>query len=195
VPEKHNLALPVFHGELLGKGDTPIVRVKARILGHESALEYSPELAGYGILAMRVGLGWFFFHTGVTRLLDPTWTIHTKLATVPEANPFPKLCTWMGGHAAWILDPLFSWGFAFVGAGLMFGACVGASVVLGVTLMLLTWVMSVSVDVGIVTRHIVFILFMFGLVTLGAGRIAGLDALFECHSVFDRHPSLKWLLG
>ena len=101
----------------------------------------------------------------------------------------------MGAHAAWLLDPLFSWGFVLAGACLLFGAFLGAGAILGVMLLLLTWVTSVSMEVGVVTRHIVYIVVLFALVSLGAGRIAGLDALFESHPIVESHPSLKWLLG
>ena len=169
--------------------------MKASILGHESDLEYSPVLAGYAIVGLRAGLGWLFFHRGVTRVLDPTWSIHSVIANVPPANPFPWACEWMGAHAAWLLDPLFSWGFVLAGACLLFGAFLGAGAILGVMLLLLTWVTSVSMEVGVVTRHIVYIVVLFALVSLGAGRIAGLDALFESHPIVENHPSLKWLLG
>ena len=104
--------------------------MKASILGHESDLEYSPVLAGYAIVGLRAGLGWLFFHRGVTRVLDPTWSIHSVIANVPPANPFPWACEWMGAHAAWLLDPLFSWGFVLAGACLLFGAFLGAGAII-----------------------------------------------------------------
>lgn len=170
-------------------------RVKTDVFGQESALQYSPAWAGYCIIAMRAGLGWMFFQIGVTRILAPAWTSAQLLQTVPETNPLRESWTVFVASGGWPLDVALSWGIAFVGVGLLFGAFLRFSAVLGSGFTLWTWAMSIPRDGPFVNRHVVYLLVLFSLVTFGAGRIAGLDALFENHPLVERYPLLKWLLG
>ncbi|MFW6385131.1 MAG: hypothetical protein ACOCY7_03240 [Halodesulfurarchaeum sp.] len=170
-------------------------RVKTDVLGHESALQYSPAWAGYSIISLRVGLGWVFFQTGVSRILDSTWSSHQFVAGIPEANPFGHLWKEVVASSGWLVDPVFSWGFAVVGAGLLFGVFIKPSAALGTVLMLLAWSTSFTPPGPILTRHLVYVLVLFSLVTFGAGRIAGLDALIEKHPIVERYPLLRWFLG
>ncbi|MFB6114060.1 MAG: hypothetical protein ABEJ58_08165 [Halodesulfurarchaeum sp.] len=169
--------------------------VKTNILGHESTVEYSPDWAGYGIVAMRVGLGWMFFHDGVSRILASSWSASAYLAGLSVSDPFAVFWNWGGANATWIIGPMLTWGFAAVGFGLMFGAFLRPSALLGATFMLLQWSMHVTPTETLLTRHLVYILFLFGLVSLGAGRVAGLDALFENHPALRTDRSLRWLFG
>lgn len=170
-------------------------RITVDFLGTESTLDYAPRAVGYAVVAMRLGLGWMFFHAGVARSLDAEWNVARFVQSIPSSNPLVPLWTWLGAHASGLVDPLMTVGFTVVGTGLIFGAGLRASALLGAVLMGLSWTARVSPSTGLVTDHLIYALFLFGLGALGAGRLAGLDAIFERHPVVERHPSLRLLLG
>lgn len=170
-------------------------RFRVDFLGNEATLDYSPRLVGYAIVGMRIALGWVFFHAGVARLLDPGWSVGQFVGSVPPSNLFVQQWSWLGTHAGWLLALLLTVGFAVVGAGLLFGAFLRASALVGAGLMGLTWTAALSLSTGVVTQHLVYVPVLFGLGALGAGRLAGLDALFENHPFVEEHPELRVLLG
>ncbi|MFB6267017.1 MAG: DoxX family membrane protein [Halodesulfurarchaeum sp.] len=171
-------------------------RVRTAVLGHESATPYSPAGVGYAVLALRLAMGWVFFNTGVSRLLSSGWDTHTFAGTIPPSNPGAEVVAALATRAPWALEVCLTYGFALVGVGLLFGAFFRLNALVGGALMGATWVTSLSVQAGgFVNPYLIYVLVLFGLVAFGAGRVVGLDALFEGHSLVERHPRLRLLLG
>lgn len=84
---------------------------------------------------LRVSLGWLFFYSGITKVLDPTWSAegyikgaHTFTATYqlllqPQILPLVNIAN--------------EWGLTLLGAALILGVFVRISSFLGAALMLL----------------------------------------------------------
>ncbi|WP_259519276.1 DoxX family protein [Halanaeroarchaeum sp. HSR-CO] len=174
----------------------PRETVRTSILGYESQVPYSPTLAGYALVAMRLSVGWVLFDTGMWRLSNPTWSTAGLFGTVSPANPLSGVFAFLGESLAWLLDPLLVWGLVVVGAALIFGVAVRLSAAIGVAILSLLWAASLPLgNAFLVDQHVVYIFVLFALWTFGAGRIVGLDAYFESHPAVKRRPWLRYLLG
>ncbi|MFW6265482.1 MAG: hypothetical protein ACOC2A_01770 [Halanaeroarchaeum sp.] len=170
--------------------------VRTNILGYESRVPYSPLLAGYALVAMRLAVGWVLFDAGMWRLSDPTWSTANLFGTVSPANPLSGAFAVLGESFAWLLDPLFVWGPLVAGAALIFGVAVRLSVAIGVVILSLGWAASLPLgNAFLVDQHVVYIFVLFTLWTFGAGRIVGLDAYFESHPAVEERQWLRYLLG
>ncbi len=164
------------------------------LFSHTTSVEY-PAAAGYAVVALRVVLGWVFFYSGITKVLDPSWTAagYLKNAVAPS-NPFFGLWPMMAGIP--FIDLLVQWGLTLTGLGLILGALVRFNAFWAAFMMVMFWASSLPLEHGLVVdQHIVYILLLFGLSTAGAGRIIGLDASIETTDRVRNNPWLRYLLG
>ena len=174
----------------------PRETVRTDILGHETSVAYSPTWAGYALVAMRMALGWVLFDHGVTHITDPTSSVAVTFLGVASSNPFAGVFEMLGRSAAWLVDPIFGWGFAVAGALIIFGAAVRLSAAIGASLMVAFWACHLPIENAfLVDHHLVYAFVLFGLATFGSGRIVGLDAYFEAHRLVRDRPWLRYLLG
>ncbi|WP_254545368.1 DoxX family membrane protein [Halomarina pelagica] len=152
-------------------------------------------LAPYAVVSLRIALGWVFFYSGVTKLLDPSWSAAGYLEhAVPPGNPFVALWPLLAGMP--LVDVLVQWGLTLTGLGLVLGALVRWNAFWASTMMLLFWASSLPLEHAIlIDQHVVYALVLFGLAALGAGRVAGLDGYLESSSLVRRYPRLRYLLG
>lgn len=144
---------------------------------------------------LRVALGWVFFYAGVTKVLNPTWTAGGYLENaVPAANPLTGVWPVLATLPA--VDLLVQWGLTLTGLGLIVGALLRWNAFWASVMMLSFWASSVPLEHALlVDEHIIYVLALVVLSALGAGRIAGLDALLEETSVVKSNPWLRYLLG
>lgn len=170
-------------------------RVPATVLGYTAVIDYSPRWVGHGVLALRVAMGWTLYQAGVARLLDPQWSIARFVAGIPAGTPVGDGWAWLASALGWVLGPLLCWGCLLAGLGLIFGAFLRASVLLGGVTVLLTWTARLPAEGSFLSPHVVYLCVFLGLGAFGAGRLAGLDAIFERHPIVDRYPRLRLLMG
>ncbi|MFB6135095.1 MAG: DoxX family protein [Halanaeroarchaeum sp.] len=170
--------------------------VRTDVLGHEASVRYSQTWAGYAILLLRLAIGWVLFNAGVSRITDPTLAAADVFRTVPAGNPFQPVWDLIGEPLAWLLGPLVLWSLAIVGTLLIFGAFVRLAAIVAGALLILLWARSLPLGNAVfVDEHVVYLIALFSLCSLGAGRIAGLDAYFEHHRLVADRPWLRYLLG
>lgn len=150
--------------------------------------------AATAVVSLRLVMGWLFFYSGITKVLDPEWTASGYLVhAVPEGNPFAGIWTVLAGMP--MVDILFQFGLTLVGLGLMLGAFTRWNAFWGSVMMLLIWASSLPLKHGIVVdKHIVYIAVLVGLSAVGAGRIAGLDAYLES-TVAKDNSWLRYLMS
>ena len=165
------------------------------LFGRETATEHSAAAFGYAVVTLRVVLGWVFFYSGITKVLDPSWTAAGYLENaVAPSNPFIGFWPVMAGMP--FIDILVQWGLTLTGLGLILGALVRWNAFWAGFMMVMFWASSLPLDNGIVVdQHIVYVLLLFTLSAVGAGRAIGLDALFERLAVVRNNPKLRYLLG
>ncbi len=161
---------------------------------HEAAADLS-SVTSFAVVGLRVVLGWSFFYSGLTKVMDPTWTASGYLQhAVADTNPFASLWPVMAGLP--FIDVLVQWGLLLTGLGLMVGGLVRWNAFWASFMMLMFWASSLPLERAIlVDNHIIYIAALVGLATLGAGRVAGADAFIESSHLVERYPRLRYLLG
>ncbi len=172
-------------------------QLESQIFGREVSFTYSETWVGYSLLGLRVIMGWSFFYAGITKVINPNWSVRGFLLHgIPEGNPFGPIWVTMANDWAWLLTPLNQVGLTLVGLALILGAFVRFSAFWGAIMMLFYWAAALPLANGfIIDDHIVYALLLFGLGAFGAGRILGLDSWLENTDVVRKNPRLTLFLG
>lgn len=138
------------------------------------------------IFLLRLSLGWLFFYSGLTKVMDKTWTAKPFLEA---AKTWPELFGWLASpdNIGWV-NLVNSWGQLLIGAALILGIFVGVAAFAGFLLMLLYYLPILDFPrVGehgyLVDEHIIYALALVLLIRLRAGRFFGLSWFFG-RSVF-----------
>jgi thiosulfate dehydrogenase [quinone] large subunit len=127
---------------------------------------------------LRIALGWLFFYSGITKVVDPEWSAGGFLK---GANTLSGFYGWLASDAVLpFTNFLNEWGLTLLGASLILGALVRLSAPLGAAMMLLYYIPGLTglmpdAHSFIVDEHIVYIFTLLLLAALHAGRMWGLD--------------------
>ena len=182
--------------------------LETELLGQAVSFDYSETWIGYSVLGLRLVMAWVFLQAGIEKVLNPEWSAaaYTSPETpfgVTEANPMAGFFAELSANAA-LIDPLVVWGQVLIGLALLFGAFVRLAAFWGAVQMFLFWLASLQggllaglpVEHGfVVNSDIVYILLLFGLGAVGAGRILGVDQWLENTTVVRNNPWLRYFLG
>ena len=154
---------------------------QVRLFGQQATLRYSERFLGYAVLSLRLIMGWILFYAGVDKLLDPTWTSAGLLREAIELGvPLSWLWSVLVADWLWLVDPLNIWGETLIGLCFLLGAFVRIAAALGIVMMTLYYFAHLPLEWGfIVDFHVVYVVIMFGLGAVGAGRLLGLDYYLE----------------
>jgi len=166
------------------------------IFGQTASLKYSEAWFGYAVLTLRLVMGWILFYAGMTKLLDPAWTAEGFLYEAASRQiPFAFVWRVLAAHWLWLVNPLNEWGETLIGLCLLLGALVRFAAALGIVMMMLYYFAHLPLEWGfIVDYHIVYVMLLFGLASVGAGRLLGLDYYLEDNVPLPRQWS-RYLLG
>ena len=79
----------------------------ANPLGEDFEFELSKPLTAYWLAVLRIVTGWWFFHAGVTKLIEDGLAYSYGPAYLQEMTgtalgPIP---VWMGNNLAWLIEP------------------------------------------------------------------------------------------
>jgi len=172
-------------------------QLESSMFGRDVNFTYSETWIGYALFALRIIMGWTFFYAGITKVINPDWSVRPFLLYgIPDGNPLTGLWTTMANDWAWLLTPLNQVGLTLVGIALILGLFFRFSAFWGGVMMLFYWVASYPFDNSfLVDYHLVYVFLLFGLGAFGAGRILGLDARIEQLDIVKRYPRLTILLG
>ena len=74
-------------------------------LKNEFASDVDGPLAGYWIAMLRVLTGWWFFHAGVTKLIEDglAFTYGTAYMQEMTGTALGPIPVWMGNNLAWLI--------------------------------------------------------------------------------------------
>ncbi len=133
--------------------------------------------ASLWLFVLRLGVGWFFFYAGLTKVLDPSWSAEKFLM---GAKTFPGLYAWFAQPGlVQSINLINEWALVVLGAALILGFFLRPAALFGILLMLLYYFASNAVPVVehgfIVDEHIVLILILSFFVAIDAGDHWGLD--------------------
>ncbi|MFB6140363.1 MAG: DoxX family protein [Halosimplex sp.] len=169
----------------------------ANPLADEFAFDIGGPVATYWVAILRVITGWYFFHAGLTKLIEDGLAFgyapaYLKGMTGTALGPLP---VWMGNNLPWLLKPGVPLFETLIGLGIMFGALTRLAAFGGAFFMTLFWVGNGGYGHGVVTGDLMTLLVFVTLAALGAGRYYGLDAVIERTGLAEAHPKLRYLLG
>ncbi len=166
-------------------------------LAADFGFDIGGPLAAYWIAFLRVVTGWWFFHAGVTKLIESGLNftygpMYLKGMTGTALGPIP---VWMGNNLAPVIEAGVPLGETLIGIGLMVGAMVRLAALAGGFFMTLFWVGNAGFGHGLVNSDLMGLLLFGTMIVLGAGRYYGLDALLEKTRLVEAYPKLRYLLG
>ncbi|MDO8504545.1 MAG: DoxX family protein [Candidatus Liptonbacteria bacterium] len=134
------------------------------------------------LLFARVSLGWLFFYSGITKILNPDWS---AAGYIKGAQIFPSFF-------AWLLRPdilptvnfLNEWGQLLLGVSLIIGFLVRPSAFFGAALLALYYLAALkfpypNANSYIVDEHIIYIFILLYFAAIRAGKVFGLDGYFR----------------
>jgi thiosulfate dehydrogenase [quinone] large subunit len=161
------------------------------------------SLSAWFVLALRLMMGYAFFHAGFSKVTEAGWSAKGYLLNaVPAESPLVGLFHWMGSTPwfAEFLSIAVPWGELLIGLGLLFGAMTRLAAFWGAFMMLMFYFSNWSVSHGFVNGDFAYMLVFLAVAALGAGRILGVDALLEQFEVggvplVERYPALRYVLG
>jgi len=153
--------------------------------------------AKISLLLLRLGVGWFMFYAGITKVLNPEWSAAGYLK---GAKTFPGLYQWFAQPDILpIINFINEWGLTLLGVSLLLGIFVRLSSLLGVALMLLYYFPVLEFPLipphsYIVDDHIIDAFALLVLAALQAGRVWGLDTWCARLPICSRYPNLSHFL-
>ncbi len=166
-------------------------------LRNDVSFELSGPWAAYWVAMLRVLTGWWFFHSGLGKLLDSglSYSYGPIYLQGMDGTVLGPLATWMGSTFPALLEALVPLGEAAIGLGLMFGVLVRLASFFGVFFMSLFWVGNAGFGNGLVNGDLMGLLLFVTIIVFAAGRYYGLDAIIERTEFVQNRPRLKYLLG
>ncbi|MDH5018747.1 DoxX family protein [Halobacterium rubrum] len=160
------------------------------------SFEVSGPWATYWVAMLRVITGWWFFHAGVTKLLDSglNFGYAPMYLEGMSGTTLGPVATFLAGfpNLMGAMVPLFE---TLIGLALIAGLLTRLASFGGVIFMSLFWVGNAGFGHGVVNGDLMGLLLFVTMIALAAGRYYGLDAFVEKMSFVQNNPRLKYLLG
>lgn len=156
------------------------------------------QLQNISLFLLRVALGWMFFYTGITKVINPTWSAAGYLGA---AKTFPFFYQWLSSPALLpVTNFINAWGLTLLGISLLLGIGVRLSSALGAVLMLLYYLPVLDFPYPnpnsfIVDQHIIYIAALLVLGAFRAGRAWGLEEWCAGLPICARYPRLRTWIG
>ena len=166
-------------------------------LADEFTLDLDGPLTAYWLAFLRIVTGWWFFHAGVTKLIEDGLAFtygpaYMQQMTGTALGPIP---VWMGNNLAWLIKPGVPLFETLIGLARMAGVLVRLASLGGMIFMTLFWVGTAGFGHGLVNGDLMGLLLFATMLILGTGRYYGLDAIIEKLEFVKRRPRLKYILG
>jgi thiosulfate dehydrogenase [quinone] large subunit len=169
----------------------------ANPLSNAFELDLSAPLTAYWLAVLRVVTGWWFFHAGVTKLIESglNFGYAPIYLSGMEGTALGGIPVWLGTNMAPFVQAWVPLGETLIGLGLLVGALVRLASLFGAMFMTFFWVGNADFAHGVVSGDFMGLLLFVTMIVLATGRYFGLDALIERTAFVERHPRLRYLLG
>lgn len=153
--------------------------------------------ATYWIAFLRVVTGWWFFHAGVTKLIESglQFTAGPAYLRGMSDTVLGPLAVWMGTAIPGVIEAIVPLAETLIGLALLVGVFVRLAAFGGAVFMAFFWVGNAAFGHGVVNGDLMGLLLFVTLMVLGAGRYYGLDGVVERLAPVENHPRLRYLLG
>jgi len=166
-------------------------------LDGEFDLGHAGPVGPVWVAVLRVVVGWWFFHAGVTKLVESGLQFTDGPAYLQGMGDtvLGPLAVWMGTAIPGVIEALVPLAETLIGLALIAGVLVRLAAFGGAVFMTFFWVGNASFGHGVVNGDLMGLLLFVTLIVLGAGRYYGLDELLERLALVENHPRLRYLLG
>lgn len=160
-------------------------------------LSLAHPVAVYWVALLRVITGWWFFHSGLSKLLQNGLNYAFGPVYLQQMGDtiLGPVALWMGQNIPTLIEALVPLGETLIGLGLIVGAFVRLASLFGMFFMSLFWVGNADFAHGLVNGDLMGLLMFATMIVLAAGRYYGLDAILEQTSIVRENPRLQYLLG
>ena len=150
------------------------------------------------IFLLRVAFGIIFIYSGLTKVLDPSWSAYGFLNNAKTFTAFYQ--TLAGPQILPVINFINAWGQLLLGVSLILGIFVRLSSFLGAALMLLYYFPALNFPYPnahsfLVDEHIIYSLILVYFAVVGAGRYWGLDNWCSRLPICAHFPRLRALFG
>ncbi len=147
------------------------------------------------IFLLRVGLGWYMFWAGITKVLNPEWTSAGFLSGAQFSGFFNLF---LSPLILPFIDFLNEWGAIMIGLSFIFGVGVRLSSYFGAIMLMLYYFAHgfprPDEHTYIVNLHVIFSLVFLYLGSINAGSVYGLSEWLKQLSIFRDCPRLRnWM--
>jgi thiosulfate dehydrogenase [quinone] large subunit len=163
----------------------------------EFSLGRAGPLTPVWIATLRVIVGWWFFHAGVTKLIESElhFTAGPSYLRGMGDTVLGPVAVWMGTTIPGLVEAIVPLAETLIGLALIAGALVRLAAFGGAVFMAFFWVGNAEFGHGVVNGDLMGLLLFVTLMVLGAGRYYGLDAVLERLALVENYPRLARLLG
>ena len=166
-------------------------------LDGEFDLRRAGPLAPVWIATLRVVVGWWFFHAGVTKLIESglNFTAGPSYLQGMSGTVLGLVAVWMGTAIPGFIEAIVPLAETLIGLALIVGVLVRLASLGGAIFMAFFWVGNAEFGHGVVNGDLMGLLLFVTLLVLGAGRYYGIDAVLERLAPVENYPRLKHLFG
>lgn len=169
--------------------------IHTNVLGDEVTLDLSGPWTGYWIAFLRVLVGYWFFHAGVTKVLFGFSAAGYMRFASRGAITEPIMQAFSSGILLTFTEYAIGWGELLIGLGLMVGALVRLAAFSGGSLMAFFYFTNHGWENGMANGDLWGVLLFPTLIILGAGRVWGIDGWLEDTQFVRNNRWARYLLG
>lgn len=166
-----------------------------RLLGTEVSFDLSKPWAAYWMAMLRVLVGYWFLHAGLTKLMEWPFSAKGYLLYASQGTILAPVEQWFAQNALWLPNVMVPVGELLIGLGLMVGLLTRLAAFNGAFLMVFFYITNHGWAHGMVNGDLMGLLLFMTIGLFGAGRALGLDGYVERMEFVKKHPRLKYLLG
>lgn len=169
----------------------------ANPLADEFEFELSGLWTGYWLGFLRIVTGWWFFHAGVTKLIEDglAYGYAPMYLQSMEGTTLGPIAVWMGTNLGTFIQAFVPVTETLIGLAVMFGVLTRLASFGGAAYMTFFWVGNAGFAHGVVNGDLMGLLLFMTMIVLATGRYYGLDAIIEKTQFVKQRPKLRYLLG
>ncbi|MEK7650766.1 MAG: DoxX family protein [Patescibacteria group bacterium] len=125
------------------------------------------------LFLLRIGLGFFFFYAGFTKIIDPSWSAAGYIGAAKHFTSFYQ--SLLSPNILPTINILNAWGLTLLGLSLITGLFTRLSAILGIVLMALYYLALPfpypDAHSLVVDEHIIIILALLVIINFHAGKV------------------------
>ncbi|WEL16565.1 Thiosulfate dehydrogenase (quinone) large subunit, DoxX family protein [Halorhabdus sp. SVX81] len=166
------------------------------LFGTDVSYEIDGRWLAYWTFLLRVVVGWWFFHAGITKVLESGVSYNASWFVAQEGLVLsPIMNLFQSGIPYGLVQFWIPVGETLIGLGLLVGCLVRLASFFGAFLMMFFVTTNRGFAHSMVNSDLMGLLLFITLIVLAAGRVWGIDAYLERLDIVQKYPRLRYLLG